>query len=841
MSKPRSKGARARHLGAGAALGVLTLLAPFSVLARASSSAPPSHRRPAVLSTTKAAARCPWATAAATKRYSPAQLARQVLNRMTLSEKIGLVDLSFVNGNENENSAVARLCIPTFTLQDGPDGLGYGDTGVTQLPASIATAATFDPRIAYRYGVVLGQEAHTQGIDAVQGPNLNLARVPESGRLFETYGEDPVLSAVLGAAEIEGIQASDAMAVAKHFTAYTQETARFGLNQVISERALQEVDMAPFRAAVQIANVAGIMCAYGQINGQLVCQDRQLLNDLKKEYGFSGFIRSDNGAVDNPVTAFDSGLDLIKPVATASLIEAVSSGALPLKRINDAVSRVLTEMFAFGFIERPSTGVIGTNAATSAHRAVALVTAERSIVLLKDRAEVLPLRTKGRSSLAVIGADASSAPMSAGAGGAYVTPAFVVSPLAAIVRAAHGKTRVIYAPALSPALVHELFPGALDLTSPSGAPAAPVSPAVETASAPLGGAGWEQSSFSFTAPVQSIYQFALTTGGDTWLSMNGVSLLSESGLQSVTTLSHAVHLSPGATYSFVLSYFIEPGESLPRVTVQDIGPAIAQAVGAARATRVAVVFANDNEQEGVDRQTLALPGYQDALINAVSAVNHHTIVVLNTGGAVLMPWLARVAGVLEAWYPGEEDGAAISAVLFGKVDPSGHLPITFPVSDAETTTAPLSEWPGVNDTVSIARGLDIGYRGYEAAKLPTLFPFGFGLSYTYFSLSDLRVSRDGAGYAVTVQVSDTGQRAGREVLQSYLAFPGGSGEPLRQLEAFGAITLKPGSTGRLKMEVPANAFEAFRGGHWKPVSGHYRVLVGESSNNLPLRAVLTRT
>lgn len=777
---------------------------------------------------------------------------------MTLSEKIGMVELRGATRTyENETTAVPRLCIPMLTLQDGPNGLAAGDTGVTQLPASIATAATFDPAIAGEYGQVLGAEAYKQGIDVVQGPDLNLVRVPNDGRVFETYGEDPHLASMLGVAEIEGIQSKAVMAEAKHYTAYTQETARATLNQALSIRAFEEVYLAPFRAAVQSGHVAAIMCALGLINGVYACQDAAVLNDLKQQLGFTGFVRSDDGAVADPVAGFDAGLDMIKPIPP-NLAAAVTSGAIPLSRLNDAARRILTEMFAFGIIAHPRTGGFRTPVATPHDRQVALQDAESSIVLLRNQSAILPLHPAGLASIAVIGSDASTAPVTNGGGSAAVKAPYVITPLSAIERRFRSTTSVTYVPATSVDPVVTVLPPAnpppgsttttTTLPSTTTTTTIPVPPSAETATSPLSGPGWRVTSGTFDPPVTTTYQVTLTASGDSWLYLNGSLVLADHGLQGRRPYSTSLTLDGNQSYTFSLNAFEPTSQSAPTVTVQNVGDAIGQAVAAASRAQVVVVFASQSETEEADLETLALPGDENALISAVAAVNPRTIVVINSGGAVLMPWISKVAAVLEAWYPGQEDGAALAPVLFGTVDPSGRLPITFPVSDSETPTSAAANWPGANNTVFFKNGLDIGYRGYEAANLPVLFPFGYGLSYTDFALSNLRIKRSGTGATATVKVNNDGARSGTDVVQLYLAFPPAAKEPPRQLVAFARIYLAAGASATVTLQIPHAAFQAFLGtswiapdqtGSWRVVAGSYELFAGGSSSDLPLRATLS--
>ena len=330
-----------RAMTASVAVVILSLL---TASAGASPATSRSKTKRPTRTTTRAAGpalarRCPWATAAAQRDTPPVTLANEVLAQMTLTEKLGFLDLHAAGGFENRSTAIARLCLPALTLQDGPNGLAYGDTGVTQLPSSLGIAASFNPGLAREYGIVEGVEARGQGIDVVQGPNLNIDRVPQNGRAFEAYGEDSFLTSQMAIADITGIQSTGTMANAKHFTAYTQEIDRLSLNQSISMRALQEIYLAPFKAAVVDAKVASVMCAYGQLNAVYDCQDPKLFSLLNRTWGFNGFVRSDLSAVKNPVAAFNAGLDVIKPAAITELTAAVVDHNLSMATIDAAARR----------------------------------------------------------------------------------------------------------------------------------------------------------------------------------------------------------------------------------------------------------------------------------------------------------------------------------------------------------------------------------------------------------------------------------------------------------------------------------------------------------------------
>ena len=362
----------------------------------------------------------------------PATLADLVLSRMTLDEKLGELILVSSGDYENVNRGVARLCIPSLTLSDGPWGLAYGDTGVTQLPVPLAIGATFDPSVALQYGDLLGAEAAGQGIDVSQGPNINIDRVPTSGRADESYGEDPLLTSVLGSADITGIQARGVMADAKHLAVYTQETNRGALNEVVPTRALQEIYLPPFKAAVTQAHVATLMCAYPRLNSTFQCQDPGL-GLLLQQWGFAGFVRSDLGAVHDEPLAMGSDVELLKPGAADVLTDALTSGKLSMTSVDDDVRQVLTQMFAYGVVGRAVDGHPGDprqlgrphDLRPDRGGAVGRAVEER----LRRAA---PRPVPRAHSVAVIGADASTHPVTQGFGSSHVVPPFTSTPLAGL-------------------------------------------------------------------------------------------------------------------------------------------------------------------------------------------------------------------------------------------------------------------------------------------------------------------------------------------------------------------------------------------------------------------------
>jgi len=654
---------------------------------------------------------------------------------MTLQDKLALlggVDASappydtegagyagFVPGNP-------RLCIPPLALNDGGAGVADGQTGTTAFPAPIAQAATWDTALQQRLGEALGAEAWGKGVDVLLAPDVNIARVPENGRNFEAFGEDPFLSAQTAVAEIAGIQSNPVIATVKHYPVNSQETNRYWVASIVDDRTLHEIYLPPFEAAVRQAHVGAVMCAYGLVDSAFSCQAPDLLTTvLRRELGFGGFVVSDWGATMSSAEAMLSGLDMQMPVAThfgGELAQDVASGVVPEAAVDTSARRILTTMFRIGVFDRPPpprAAAVSAVVTSSDHRRIALRTAEEGSVLLKNEDAALPLETRG-GKIAVIGVPAAPETLPqfiSGGGSAYVAAATSVSPLAGLeARAARNGDTIVYA-----------------------------------------------------------------DGSD---------------------------------------------------------PAAAAAV--AGQASVAIVFAYDVEREGLDRPNLSLPDQQDALIDAVARANSHTVVVLDTGGPVLMPWLDEVSAVLETWYPGQQDGSAVAALLFGDVDPSGRLPQTFPAADDAVPTSSPDQWPGANDAQDafFSEGLEVGYRWYDREHVAPLFPFGFGLSYTRFRYGNLSLTRRRSTVTVSFTVRNAGTRAGAEVAQVYVADPQSAGEPPRQLKGYARVPLKPGRSTRVRLTLPPRAFARWSTAarRWTIVPGTYGIVVAGSSRDIRLQA-----
>ena len=814
-----------------------------------------------------AQASCPWV-------HSPAPISarvRELLGQMTLDDKIAMVDGIGISegttGYVGHIAANPRLCVPGLNLEDGPQGVADSVPGVTQLPAPVALAAAWDPSLARAYGVVVGSEEHGKGADVNLGPTVNIVRDPRWGRAFEAYSEDPYLSGQTAVGFIDGVQSQDVMSQVKHIAVYNQETNRNTAadNAIVSERTMQEIYLPQFRAAVTQGRAASTMCSYSTINGQYACQDGSLLtNVLDKGWHFPGFVTSDWGATHSTVPSALAGLDMEMPGGTllgpdyygAALKQAVQAGQVPTATLNDMVSRILDEMFRFDLFEHPPTGSLTTVVTTPGHAATGRRVAEAGTVLLKNSGGVLPLDPGRDKSVAVIGSDGGQYALTSGGGSAGVIAPYTVTPEQGISKrgAASGVT-VSYAqgdlPVSGPlaAVPASAFGSGLAASyynniTMSGSPVAtgtvrnldlswdgkPPVPGVNAS-------GW---SATFTGtinlPAAGGYALSLSLTGTASVSIDGKQVFaSQTGFGGVTRAS--VSLPAGKT-SIEVGY----ADSLPfgsdAMTLGWAPPAdlLGQAVAAAKKADVAVVFASNFETEGADLASIDLPASENQLISAVAAANPNTVVVLNTGSAVTMPWLSQVKGVIEAWYPGQDDGTEIAAVLFGDVNPSGKLPVTFPVSLAQVPASTPAQWPGVNGTVQYSEGILVGYRWYTTKRITPLFPFGAGLSYTSFAFSHLIVRRglDGA-ISVTADVTNTGKRAGADVAQLYVGDPASTGEPAEQLKGYQRVTLRPGQTESVHFTLDRSAF-AWWDGQWTVTPGSYSLMVGDSSASLPLTA-----
>ena len=712
----------------------------------------------------------PWSDSS----LSPDVRADMVIKELTLDEKISLLHgqgmpffstaITESNGGAGYSNSIPRLGIPAVQMADSAYGVTRGAAAgrySTALPNNLGAASSWDTQAAFEYGALIGRELRNQGYSMSLGGGVNMPREPRNGRTFEYQGEDPLLAGTLAGSFAKGVQSQHVIGDLKHYALNDQESGRNAVNVNIDKRSMRETDLRAFGIALAISDAQGVMCSYNRVNGDFACENSYLLTDvLKKAFNFKGFVLSDWGGTHSVAKASHAGLDQEQPdkyFFGDALKKAVEDGEVSGEEINDHVHRVLRAIFATGLFDNP---VEKQAPDVESGYALAQSIAEKSIVLLKNERNVLPLAT-GLHSVVLIGGHADKGVITGG--------------------------------------------GSAQVDAPGGSAVPPPPPGKNPFDA-------------FMRPQ--------------WLPSSPLRAL-------------AAKL-PGVTVSYVS------------------GDDLAAAVSAAKSADVAIVFGYQWESEGMDLPTLSLAPEQNALIEAVTAANPKTIVVLETGSPATMPWVEKAAGVVEAWYPGIRGAEALANLLTGQVNPSAKLAITFPKSDADLPHPALVKPPpesepnysamggDISNVMSImAKGLpafqttydeklEVGYKWYDAKKKAVLFPFGFGLSYTTYAYSRLTV-KTGDALEVSFTVKNTGKRAGTEIAQVYASLPDAAGEPPKRLIGWTRIELAAGESKLVSIPVERERLTVFDEGTdgWKLVPGNYNVLAGGSSQDLPLHQTVT--
>jgi beta-glucosidase len=718
------------------------------------------------------------------------QRVKDVLGRLTLEEKVSML----AGSGWMESMPIERLGIPAIKMADGPMGVRSwaGSSAVTNaaanpvkvlstsFPSGVAMAATWDLGLVHKEGHAIGQEVKALGRDMILGPTVNINRVPLWGRNFEGYGEDPYLSGQLAVAYIKGVQNEGVIPSVKHFAANNEEFERHRIDAHIDERALHEIYLPAFKAAVEQGHAWTVMSAYNLVNGEHCAENSYLLtNVLKKEFSFKGFVISDWGSTYSTAPTVNAGMDLEMPggapmkawivrpevqkagngdgwLTSDKVMAEIKAGHISEAAVNDNVGRILRVIFESGIFDHPHAA--SGDPDTPEHRAIALQGATEGIVLLKNEGALLPLDTTKIHSIAVIG------------------------PNAAVARTGGGGSSLV------------------------------------------------KSKYA-TAPLDGIKE--------------------KSG--------------SGVAVNYALGVGME-GEDTAQDTAEARAKALNDAVDAAKKSDVAVVVVGRYpklEGEGFDVKTMDLPVGQDELIAAVEKANPHTIVVLNTGNPVTMTkWLATTPALVELWYGGQESGHALTSILFGDANPSGKLPVSFPKKFEDSPAA--GNYPGTNLKVNYAEGIYVGYRYFDTSRVNTTnidpqFPFGFGLSYTTFAYSNLKVAMQIApdttkgpittgpakltgAWVVSADIKNTGSRAGAEVAQLYI-HDGHSkiDRPEHELKGFERVELQPGETKTVEFVVDRAALS-----YWSPETkgwvaepGQFEVQVGAGSRDIRLKGTLT--
>jgi beta-glucosidase len=754
--------------------------------------------------------------------------------------------------------AVERLNIPKVRVSDGPNGArgaslpGDGDNTSVCVPCGSALGATWDVDLVERIGALLGQETRRRGCRVLLAPTVNIHRSPLAGRNFECYSEDPLHSGTLAAAFIRGAQSQGVATTVKHFVGNDAEFERMSMSSVIDERTLREIYLLPFEMAVRDGGSLGLMTGYNRLNGTWCGEDAELLGILRDEWGFEGFVLSDWYAATSTDSA-RAGMDLEMPGPArafgAALADAVRDGQLEESVLDDQVRRLLNVFDRIGAL-----GEVADDRATSVDlpedRALAREAAAGAIVLLQNEG-ALPINPGAVRRVAVIGPNAGRAVMMGG-GSASLTPAYQITPLAALLERFGDSVEVVYEPGVGidrtvPTLgirLHAEYFSGIDPAADADVVHRTEHPKAEVFS--LGPPPDVPEPFSlratgvFDPPETGPYVFSLVQAGRVRLSVGGRVVIdgiadplprdpnSYFGFGSEERVAE-VELEAGQPVDVLIEYTSEGVNGVYALKVgcrpQIPAEALPRAVAAAAAADVAIVIVGTThewESEGFDRRTLALPGQQEQLIEQVAAANPNTIVVVNTGAPVTMSWSDAVNAIVQLWFGGQEMANALADVLTGVVDPGGRLPTTMPLQLEHNPS--FGNFPGEDDEVRYGEGLLVGYRWYEARRLPVRFPFGHGLSYSSFAIGAPTPSsstfKSGGTIEIDVFVANTGDRAGSEVVQCYVA-PTSSkvSRPRKELKAFAKVHLAPGETRRVTFTLTDRSFA-----HWDRGSGRRAAL-----------------
>lgn len=762
---------------------------------------------------------CPWMGPDA-QALSPQERATMLVATMTVTEQIALLNLGHTADKENILGNQPAHCIPEFVLEDGPNG--NISSGSYALPASIATAATFNPAVAYDYGIALALGARVKGQTAVQAPSLNLAVLPTWGRIGESYGEDPFLAGLLGTAEARAIVNSGSNVLVKHLSVYLHERNRLGARTTLDDRTRQEVFEAPFRQLVKATNPLGVMCAYGSVNEVANCADKDLVARYRS-WGGTGFFRTDFNATKEPVAALTAGVSLFRLPQAGRMRAAITSGALSSDLLATRVTELMAELFQRGLMDHPPIVSATKTQVAAQNVATATKVANQSMVLLKNTG-VLPLGPK-TASIAIIGPAAALAPTYTVGGSAFVPVKQPVS-FAQALTSAIGAKKTTVQPAFSSNAPTVL----LDKRS-TGENSGPSQSTVTSVSFTAMNRG------RFLAELNATYGTSSATVRIDGQRYGSVDLQGGDGIKRsswVITLDAGVH-QVDITWK-------STGTS-PTFSLQDVEGALRIAAATARNVEVPVVFVAAASSEDYDHDTIGLPGFQDALIQTVARANPKTVVVIESALPIAMPWLPLVSAVVDTWLVGQIGGKPLANALTGVINPSGHLPITFPDTYANSLSGDAITQVQADGSQTLVtsdgQGVPFGMHYYRAKHRPPLFPFGFGLSYTTFTAKSLSVEASPSGWSLSALVTNTGAVAGRAVLQGYVTYPADLEEQSLQLKAVGSTILAPGASRQLHLSLDASSLELIRNGTWSVPSGNYAVSVGWSSNDLPLTTSFT--
>jgi beta-glucosidase len=807
--------------------------------------------------------------------------AHDLVAKLTLEQKIEL--LGGVDGMFTH--AVPAIGLPRFKMSDASMGVRtWGPT--TAYAGGVALAAAWDPALARKVGEGLGRDARARGVNFLLGPGVNIARSPIAGRNFEYLSEDPYLNATLVVPFIEGVQSQGVIATAKHYAVNSQEYNRHNVSTEVDERTLREIYLPAFEAAVTKAHVDAVMNSYNLVNGVHATQNEFLnLKVLKGEWGFQSILMSDWDATYDAVGAANNGLDLEMPnprfMNATALLAAVKDGSVKESTLDDKVLRLVRTVLRYGLLDRPQFDPADSTYSV-ADRTVALDGALESITLLKNEGHLLPLDPAKVKTIAIIGPNAY--PAVTGGGGSSEAHAFEpVSILTGIANLLGPNVHVLYTrglPEMNDVFWNTHWEGGVTVaTFPSGdftgtPETATLQSLGELPRERRGRRNQTAQSTRYTANYKAakagkylLLADLQSWGGEFTVTVDGKKLSTPPHAEGQVPPYWTLDLSAGQTVNIVAECITRfPDFRFGMGVAYEPGLISAEAKEYAAKADVAVVAAGFDartEGEGADR-AFELPWGQDALIEAVAQANPHTIVTLTGGGGMdTRPWLGKVPALIHTWYPGQEGGTAVAEVLFGKHNPEGKLPVSFdrsweespsaayyyPIQGADTSLH-VTE-PGrppvdyVIPHVKYDDGLMVGYRYWTTTGKHPLYPFGFGLSYTTFSFSKLEVpttAASGSTVPVSFDVTNTGKVAGAEVAQLYVSDPSSKVKrPERELKGFEKVRLAAGETKHVTLKLDARAFSYWDAAahKWSIDPGKFVILVGDSSENTPLKAELT--
>ncbi|MEJ5170291.1 MAG: glycoside hydrolase family 3 C-terminal domain-containing protein [Fimbriimonadales bacterium] len=795
-----------------------------------------------------------------TATSSPAQQAesrvQSLLSRLSLEEKADL--LAGVDGFYTR--PVPRLGIPRLKMSDGPVGVrNYGPA--VAYPAGACLAATFNVVLAERMGAALGDDARARGVHILLGPGVNIARVPQNGRNFEYFGEDPFLAGKLAAAYIRGVQSQGVVATVKHYAANNQEIERGTIDVRCDERTLREIYLPAFETAVKEGKVWAVMNAYNRLNGPY-CTAHDWLNNqiLKKEWGFQGLLMSDWGATHDAEGALLGGLDLEMPGPAVwkpdVVLRLVREGRVSERTIDDKVARLLRMAVSMGFLDRPQERS-QTPASLQRNRQTALEVAREGIVLLKNQGGLLPLDRNRVRRVVVMGPNAHPA-VSGGGGSSWTQPERSVSLLQGL-SALLGESKVVRIQQPEERLD---FSASLPVRDARAEIFAGIRPAGE----PLATRQWDRIDFDWagggplpdgpsdrfsarvtakiTPPSTGNYVLGAESDDGIVVRLDGETVIQDWNDHGAKRDARIVRLEAGRTYNLEIRYYENQGLATLRFgwwpePKTHLTPAEERLVRGADAVVVAVGFGPQSEGEGWDR-SYELPAAQVRTIREAARLNRNVVVVLNAGASVATDsWLSACRALLHAWYPGQEGGTALAEILLGVTNPSGKLPTSWERRLADVPAQ--RNYPGANGSVRYEEGLSVGYRFFDRSPVKPLYPFGFGLSYTRFEYSNLEVRRQGDRVLVRFTVRNSGGRAGKEAAQVYVMPPPGKvGRPVKVLRGVAKVSLRAGEAARVSVELDRRAFQRWdeQTKGWVQDPGTYTIWVGSSSVDRRLQAQL---